>query len=229
MILLTLPKTGRQKNLYKTLIIIMKSFVLFSVLAAVAAAAGPFVGSFEIVGTICYPPDTKGEDAVTITTVSSASAYQRVVMFDDEPDSFDQAIAAAGDCKKQLSFAKQMKTSSGAYSPGWSIANGGTFSETIHITQGYKRQWWIVIVNCNEKTSSSLPVTVTSVNIKDTATLAVPCSTMGQYDVSGYNWTIAVMTIAVIVAVVFAVLYWKKSTFVGGLATSNTNTNYDAL
>ena len=64
----------------------MFRIVLFYALAAVAAASGPFVGSFEIVGTICYPPDTKGEDAVTITTVSSASEFQRVVMFDDEPD-----------------------------------------------------------------------------------------------------------------------------------------------
>jgi hypothetical protein len=207
----------------------MKSFILFSALAAVAAAAatGPIVGSFSVVGTICYPPDQKGEDAVTITTTSPASANQRVVMFDDEPSSFDQAIAAAGDCTKQLSFAKQLKNSAGVYNPGWSIGKGGTFSETIKITQGYKRQWWIVIINCDQKKSTGLPVTVTSVDIKDSA-MAVPCSTMGQYDVSGYKWAVALMTIAIIVAVVFAVLYWKKSQL-GPSGVTNTNTNHDAL
>ena len=40
----------------------MRSFALFTLLVTAASATKPFVGSFEIVGTICYPPDVKGED-----------------------------------------------------------------------------------------------------------------------------------------------------------------------
>ena len=35
---------------------------MFTLLVTAASATKPFVGSFEIVGTICYPPDVKGED-----------------------------------------------------------------------------------------------------------------------------------------------------------------------
>jgi len=144
-------------------------------------------------------------------------------MYDDQPDSFDQAIAAAGDCTKQLSYAKMLKTASGGSSmvPGWSIAQGGKFTETITINQGFKRQWWIVLVNCDEKTSTPSPVSVTSIAIADSGKVSVPCSTMGQYDVSGYNWAIALMTVAILVACVLAFLYWKKST-IGPTGVSST-------
>mgnify|MGYP006174624721 FL=1 len=45
---------------------------------------------------------------------------------------------------------------------------------------------------------------------------------MGQYDVSGYNWAVALMTIAILVAMVFAFLFWKKST-VGPSGVVNTD------
>lgn len=143
-------------------------------------------------------------------------------MYDDQPESFDQAIAAAGYCDKQLKYAKMLTTKTGGETmvPGWSIANGGTFSETITINQGKKRQWWVVVINCDSGSPS--PVQLNSVTIKDTGTASVPCSTMGQYSVAGYNWAIVLMTIAIIAAAVMAVLYWKKSQ-IGPSGVVNTN------
>jgi hypothetical protein len=152
-------------------------------------------------------------------------------MYDDQPDSFNQAVQAAGDCGAQLSYAKKLSTNSGkAMVPGWSIANGGTHTEEITINQGYKRQWWIVIINCDEATSTPYSVNVKSVDISDSSKYAIDCSKMNQYDVSGYGWAIGIMVIAVIVAVVFAVLYWKKSTMNLGSGVTNTNTiSYNEL
>jgi hypothetical protein len=56
----------------------MKPLFLLLQLTLVSAAKKPFNGSFEVVGTLCYPPDVKGEDKVKITTVSPASPHQRV-------------------------------------------------------------------------------------------------------------------------------------------------------
>jgi hypothetical protein len=159
-------------------------------------------------------------------------ANQRVVMYDDQPDSFDQAIAAAGDCGKQLSYAKMLTTASGGTKsmvPGWSIAKGGKYTETITINQGYTRQWWVVLVNCDEKTSTPSSVSVTSVEILDSGKVSVPCSTMGQYSVSGYNWAIVLMTVAIIAAVVIAFLYWKKSTLGPTGVSSTAGVSYNEL
>tara|TARA_B100000795_G_scaffold269020_1_gene257250 strand:+ start:237 stop:869 length:633 start_codon:yes stop_codon:yes gene_type:complete len=188
------------------------STLLLSLLSA-TAHAGSIVGGFEVIGTICYPPDQKGEDKVVITTVSPASANQRIVMYDDQPESYDQAVKVAGDCKAQLSYAKMLTTSSGGTSmvPGWSIASGGTFSETITINQGNKRQWWVAVVNCDEASGVASPVSLSSFSIVDSGKVSVDCSTMGQYSVAGYNWAIVLMVFAVITAAIFAFLFWNKS------------------
>ena len=133
-------------------------------------------------------------------------------MYDDQPESFDQAIRASGNCADQLKYAKMLTTKTGGDAhmvPGWSIANGGTFSETVTINQGKKRQWWVVVINCDNGTPQ--PVQLTSITIKDTGKASVPCSTMGQYSVAGYNWAIVLMSLAIIAAAVMAFLYWKKS------------------
>ena len=41
------------------------STLLLSLLSA-TAHAGSIVGGFEVIGTICYPPDQKGEDKVVL-------------------------------------------------------------------------------------------------------------------------------------------------------------------
>jgi hypothetical protein len=59
-------------------------YLLLPCLAAAAVATKQYKGAFEVVGTLCYPPDVKGEDKVTITTNSDANKFQRVVMYDGE-------------------------------------------------------------------------------------------------------------------------------------------------
>jgi hypothetical protein len=49
-------------------------FTVFTLLVTAASASKPFVGSFEIVGTICYPPDSKGEDKGMSPPVSQITA-----------------------------------------------------------------------------------------------------------------------------------------------------------
>ena len=65
----------------------MIKYLLLPCLAAAAVATKQYKGAFEVVGTLCYPPDVKGEDKVTITTNSDggdANKFQRVVMYDGE-------------------------------------------------------------------------------------------------------------------------------------------------
>jgi hypothetical protein len=62
----------------------MLRLLLLPCLAAAAVATKQYKGAFEVVGTLCYPPDVKGEDKVTITTNSDANKFQRVVMYDGE-------------------------------------------------------------------------------------------------------------------------------------------------
>ena len=66
----------------------MLRLLLLPCLAAAAVATKQYKGAFEVVGTLCYPPDVKGEDKVTITTNSVGGdplhKFQRVVMYDGE-------------------------------------------------------------------------------------------------------------------------------------------------
>ena len=62
----------------------MRKLLLLSCIAAAAGATKQYKGGFEVVGTLCYPPDVKGEDKVTITTNSDEHEFQRVVMYDGE-------------------------------------------------------------------------------------------------------------------------------------------------
>ena len=139
-------------------------------------------------------------------------------MYDDQPDSFDMAIAAAGECATQVKKGKILKGSSVA---GWSIAEGRIHHEQITITQGYKRQWWAVVVNCDLNTNTASPVSLADFEIV-AGTSAVPCSTMGQYSVAGYNWAIVLMTLALIAAAVLAFLFWNKSKSWSMSTTVNT-------
>ena len=48
------------------------STLLLSLLSA-TAHAGSIVGGFEVIGTICYPPDQKGEDLASPLTIETIS------------------------------------------------------------------------------------------------------------------------------------------------------------
>ena len=140
----------------------------------------------------------------------------------DQPESFNQAVAAAGDCGLQLTYAKKISTKgSKAMVPGWSIGGGGTHTEVITIQQGTKRQWWVAVINCDQSKGIPYPVDVKSISITDSSKYTIDCATMHNYSVAGYNWAIVVMAIAIIAAAVLAVLYWKKST-IGPSGVVNT-------
>merc|ERR1719240_1281726 len=122
------------------------------------------VGQFQVVGAVCYDENMDGTDEIVITTESKPMPNQRVVMYDDQFDSFPAALASST-CKKQLSYAKKLKLKGHTeLQPGWSIAEGGTKTEKIKITGHEKRQWVVAVINCDNDGKGS-PVNVDSISI----------------------------------------------------------------
>merc|ERR1719240_154081 len=183
------------------------------------------VGQFQVVGAVCYDENMDGTDEIVITTESKPMPNQRVVMYDDQFDSFPAALASST-CKKQLSFAKKLKVkSTEELVPGWSIAAGGKKTETIKITGREKRQWTVAIINCDEN-GKGYPVDVDSISI--TAVKNIPCETLHAPN-AGPTVAIVFLTLALLASLVLLILMWKKASAAPKGLTNIDGAGYNEL
>jgi hypothetical protein len=184
-------------------------------------------GQFQVVGTLCYDENMAGTDQVIVTTTSKASPHQRVVMYDDQYDSFPAAFASST-CKEQLSFAKKLKLESSGENlvPGWSIAGGGSKTEKITIQGKVKRQWIVAIINCDESTGTPYTVDVDSVSI--TAVKNIDCESIHQPS-AGPTVAIVFLTLALLASLVLLILMWKKASSAPKGLTNIDGAGYNEL
>lgn len=201
--------------------------------------AGDAVGNFEFLGALCFPEDKSGNSVLEIEVLTKAEAPPdlAILMYDDQPESFDMitreppSLAKENSCYSKLVVSKSFS----ACKPGHHCAHGLTVKDMAHSTFGpesdfcpgcnaysqkvavdekTKRIWYFVAAQCDNGAVKLEKYNIASSNAIDCKIIR----TMYQKNADavktwGYSFVIALLMIGCLVAYVFMIrCYYSGST-----------------
>lgn len=169
---------------------------------------GPVDGTFEYLGTLCFPASTTTKITISVKDYQNPTGQKdlRVLFYDDQPDSFDALMTKGQTCQQKVQMSKQLCSGSNNCVSGYRVGIDAD-PLPITITESVERQWYFIAADCQANTS--IPVTL-SYDI--TSPDAVPCSTIHQgASTAGYVVAIVFLVIFVAILATTTVIFYKKS------------------
>jgi len=208
---------------------------------------GDAVGNFEFLGALCFP-EKKGKSGnsvleIEVLTKTLAPPDLAILMYDDQPESFDMITREPPSINKENSCYSKMVVSKSfsACKEGHHCSHGLTVKDMSHSTYGpeskfcpschqyqqkvavdekTKRIWYFVAAQCDEGS-----VRLEKYNIASSS--AIDCKvirTMYQKNADavktwGYSFVIALLMVGCLVAYVFMIrCYYSGSSAEGGFS-----------
>ena len=147
--------------------------------------SGKSNGGWVLLGSMCFQAGSESTIKIEATANKDHGGNQKILFYDDQEGSFDTAVAAAS-CSDRVAASKKLKDSrTGKSQDGLELGPGIQKTESITISEKYKRQWYFVASNCNTNSGVEEPVSLDMYKI--TSTNDIDCSILLQQpDHSGY-------------------------------------------
>lgn len=183
-------------------------------------------GGWVLLGSMCFQAGSESTINIEATANSKGGANQKILFYDDQEGSFDAAVAAST-CGAKVAASKPLKDSrTGKSQPGIALDAGIQKTESISISEKYKRQWYFVASNCDTKTDTETAVSLDKYKI--TSTNDIDCAVLLQQpDHSGYIVG-SVCTVLVAVVLMFTSFCFYKRTQMPIMSTGD-RTGYNEL